>query len=75
MTKLREDLTAGEVIILDMNTEFPRHIAEQARRCRHYILDTNLSREVVWTSGASVQKEYERVRDERISKGEVELLN
>lgn len=46
INELRQAVGQAEIALLNMKTEFPDHIAHNARKARDFILDTNLSNEV-----------------------------
>lgn len=70
--RIRTQLGAADIEVLDMKWAFPQHIAQRAREAQKFILDTNLNEEVPrFPRPSSPQAQYRRIRDERVSKDEI----
>jgi hypothetical protein len=70
--QLRAALGLSEVEILDMKTAFPRHLADSALGATDFILDSEMSKQTP-SRRTEVQHEYQRIRDERVLKGELDF--
>ncbi|MBI4759805.1 MAG: hypothetical protein ACOYYF_04400 [Chloroflexota bacterium] len=74
ISELRQAVGQAEVVLLNMRTDFPDHIAQHARRARKFILDTNLSNEVPRVGTSSPQDLYRQIRHDKLIKAQINFL-
>lgn len=72
--ELRQAVGQVEAALLNMKTEFPENIAQRARTCRKFILDTDLNSEVPRVDFASPQEHYRQILEKRLERGEIAFL-
>jgi len=70
--QLREAFGLSDIEILDMKKGFPHHLAQSALQAQDFILDSEMSNQIQ-SLGPDVQQVYQRIRDKRVLKGELDF--
>lgn len=74
ISELKQAIGQAEVISLNMRTDFPDHVAHNAKNARKFIIDSNLNNEVPRVGTASPQDLYRQYRHEKLMKAEINFL-
>jgi hypothetical protein len=73
-SELRQALGQAEVMSLNLRTEFPDHIGQNARKARKFILDTNLSNMLPRVGTGSQQDQYHQIRNDKLMNAQISFL-